>query len=414
MTKTSNPALNLFQPEEIRRKALDVLERAVDGQLSHVDVDLSRMNEVLLKVLEVTKGNYPDFQIPPYGVWRDFEVGEFDRWGALASAREFESAEAMLAAAADLAVISTYMKTRRPDDRAFEDQMTGTVVSGTHASTLAAFHMFAAGSFSSDMSDPYRVDAETLIRMDIAELADGLQWDRRDNADMLDAMQRHLKRLGEALALRPDLFSEGDTTRPGHLAIRLAKQSSEAVDAGIVLDRLLEALAPVWEGGAVSGEIKLGDCFIHSELPEADLEQFHPFHMAAQEMVYSLVEPFAWAGWAVSNLEHLSAPAGLAHVALLEHMGVINVRREDGALTGAHEQDRMIELRALSLALTDKLAEMLRTELQVSPDQLPLSCILEGGTSRAGVQILQANPEIDEKLGRLLNPGSVFWLPSGA
>jgi Protein of unknown function (DUF1688) len=410
----SNSILTLFQPEEIRRKAHDFLERAVDGELSHVDVDLSEMDRVLLKVLEVTKGNYPDFQIPPHGVWRDFEAGDFDRWGALASARGFESAEEMLVAAADLAVIANYMKTRHPENWVFEDRMTATQAEGMQASALAAFHMFASGSFSSDMSDPYRVDAETLIRMDLGELADALQWNLQRDAGMLEDMQRHLKRLGEALALRPDLFSEGDVTRPGLLATRLAKQSSSAVDAGIALDRLLESLAPVWDGGAVSGEIALGDCFAHSQFPGSDLEQLFPFHLTAQEIVYSLVEPFAWAGWEVSGLEVLSAPADLPHVALFSQAGVLNARRREEKLSGSEALDCMIELRAISMALTDKLADMLCAKLQVTPDQLPLSCVLEGGTSRAGAQILQQNETEAKKLGQLLNPGSVFWLPFGA
>jgi hypothetical protein len=410
----SNSILTLFQPEEIRRKAHDVLERAVDGELFHVDVDLSKMDGVLLRVLEVTKENYPDFQIPPHGVWRDFEAGDFDRWGALASARGFESAEEMLVAAADLAVVAAYMKTRHPENWVFKDRMTATQTAGPQASALAAFHMFASGSFSSDMSDPYRVDAETLIQMDMGELADALQWDLQHDAGMLEDMQRHLKRLGEALALRPDLFSEGDVTRPGLLATRLAKQSSTAVDAGIALDRFLEALAPVWEGGAVSGEISLGDCFAHSQFSEADLEPFVPFHLAAQEIVFSLVEPFAWAGWAVSGLDNLSAPADLAHVSLYSQGGVLNARQRDEKLTESEAQDYMIELRAISIALTDRLADMLCAKLQVNADQLPLSCILEGGTSRAGAQVLQQNEKEAKKLGQLLNPGSVFWLPFGA
>jgi uncharacterized protein DUF1688 len=414
MMNAPNSVLTLFQPEEIRRKAHDVLERAVDGDLSHVGVDLSKMDNVLLAVLEVTKENYPDFQIPPHGVWRDFEAGGFDRWGALASARGFESAEEMLVAAADLAIVAAYMKTRHPDGWVFEDLMTGTEATGTQASALAAFHMFAAGSFSSDMSDPYRVDAGSLIRMDIGELADALQWDPQNDAGLLEDMQRHLKRLGEALALRPDLFSEGDVTRPGLLATRLAKQSSSAVDAAIALDRFLEALAPVWDGGAVSGEIALGDCFAHSQFPEVDLEQLIPFHLAAQEIVYSLVEPFAWAGWAVSGLENLSAPADQAHVALFSQAGVLSARQPDEKLTGSEALNRMIELRATSMALTDKLADMLCAKLQVTSDQLPLSCVLEGGTSRAGARILQQNEGEAKKLGQILDPGSVFWLPFGA
>ncbi|POF34427.1 DUF1688 family protein [Roseibium marinum] len=410
--------LTFFQPREVWREAHRFLDLAQAGTLAHVRVDLAKLGDALVTVLETTRENYPDFQIPPYGIWRDFEAGGIDRWGAMASARNFETAEDMLAAAADLAVLGTFMKTRHPQGWTFEDRMTGTSATGRQASALAAFHMFAAGSFSAEMTDPYRVDAETLIRLDAEELAFGLQWELADDAGLLEDMQRHLKRLGEALALRPDLFSEGDAIRPGSLATRLAKDGGGAVSAGTLLDHLLEALAPVWEGGAQEGEISLGDSFGHSALPAALPEEESvivvPFHLAAQEMVYALVEPFAWAGLEVAGLEDLTAPADEIHAALFVHTGAMAVRTAADELTFQEERDRMIELRAVSSALTDRLAELLRRELEVPADQLPLTCILEGGTHRAGRRILERGAGDLSKLGKFMNPGPVFWLPFGA
>ncbi|WP_269583872.1 DUF1688 family protein [Roseibium sp. Sym1] len=409
-----NPALALFQPDEIRRKAHMMLGLAAEGRLDHAGVDLDRLDTAVATVLETTKENYPDFQIPPYGVWRGFEAGGIDRWQAMASARGFETAEEMLAAAADLAIVGIAMTTMHPVGWSYEDRMTETVVTGTQASALAAFHMFASGSFSSQMTDPYRVDAEALVRMDLVELAAGLQWDDVDDADYLKAMQRHLKRLGEALALRPDLFGEGETTRPGLLAVKLARQSDAAIDAGQLLDRILEALAPVWEGGATSGDIWLGDSFVHSALPGNDIHAIIPFHLAAQQMVYSLVEPFAWAGFEVAGLDRLTAPADLAHAALFVHSGVLTIRENGDTLSPEAVRDRMIEIRALTLALTDRLAERLASGLGMTLDQVPFTCILEGGTSRAGIRLLEQAPENIRNLGKILNPGAVFWLPFGA
>jgi len=410
----TNPALTLFQPDEIRRKAHMMLELATEGRLAHVGVDLEKLDTAVAAVLETTKENYPDFQIPPYGIWRGFEAGGVDRWQAMASARGFETAEEMLAAAADLAILGISMTTVHPANWRYEDRMTETGAAGAQASALAAFHMFASGSFSSEMTDPYRVDASALVSMDLIELAAGLQWDDRDDADYLKAMQRHLKRLGEALALRPDLFGEGEATRPGVLAVNLAKESNGPIDAGQVLDRLLEALAPVWEGGATTGDIWLGDAFVHSALPGNDVHAIVPFHLAAQQMVYSLVEPFAWAGFEVSGLDKLTAPADLAHAALLVKSGVLTLTEDNGSLAPEAIRDRMIEVRALTIALIDKLAERLANGLGMSLDQVPFTCILEGGTNRAGDYILEQAPENLQDLGKILNPGAVFWLPFGA
>lgn len=409
-----SPVLACFDPREIRRRAHDLLDLAVDAKLKHVQVDLSRLGDALLTLLETTRETYPDFHIPPYGVWRDFEVGGIDRWAALAGARSFEGAEHMLTAAADLAILAAYMKTMHPREWMFEDPMTATRVSGKHALALAAFHMFAAGSFSSEMTDPYRVDADTLIRMEKDELASGLQWDLQDDTDLLEAMQKHLKRLGEALALRSDLFSEGYFTRPGLLMVQAAREAEGAVSAQNLLDRLLEALAPVWPGGAESGDISLGDSFAHSALDGAEHDKVYPFHMAAQEMVYSLVEPYAWAGLEVADLELLTAPADDTHTALFIQAGVLKIKQGPESPTETSVRDRMVEIRGVTTALTDKLADLLRGELEVPDAQLPLTCVLEGGTSRAGERALQQSDRELQKLGRFLNPGGVFWLPFGA
>ncbi len=413
MTEPS-PLLTLFQPEEVRRKAHLLLDRAVAGDLDHVGVSLDQLDRAIETVLETTRENYPDFQIPPYGIWRDLEAGGIDRWAALADARAFETAGEMLVAAADLAILGAFMTTLHPVNWSYEDRMTETRVAGRTASALAAFHMFAAGSFSAQMTDPYRVDAETLVRLDLKELAAGLQWDLRDNVDDLLEMQRHLKRLGEALALRPDLFGADEATRPGLLAIALAQNGDGTVDAGDLIDRLLEGLAAVWDGGAALGDMCFGDSFHHSGLPGTAEETIVPFHLAAQEMVYSLVEPLAWAGFEMSGLDKLTAPSDRAHAALFASTGVLTVRDDGQDLLPDIATDRMIEIRAVTLALTDRLADRLATELGAAPGDVPLTCILEGGTARAGNRILEQASGNKRMPGKFLNPGAVFWLPFGA
>ncbi|MEP3046708.1 MAG: DUF1688 family protein [Roseibium sp.] len=404
--------LRFFDPDEIRDRANGYLEKAIAGKLTHMSVDLDKLPNALIRVLETTKVTYPDFQIPPYGVWRAFEVGGVDRWGAIANARDFASAEEMLTAAADLAILAALMNTTRPNGWSYIEPNTGAQVEGKQASALAAFNMFAAGSFSADLSDPFRVDAETLIRIPSDELAAGLQWDPFTGDDGIQNMQRHLKRFGEALALRSDLFGEGQITRPGLLAKRLAEIGKGTVDATAVLDQLLEALVPVWDGGAVLEEITLGDSFAHSA--DANRGEIMPFHLCAQEMVYSLVEPFAWAGCEVANLESLTSPSDLDHAALFTGTDVLQVRDGFENSDLGTNQDRMVEIRAVTIGLMDKMADMLRTELDVASDQLPLTCVLEGGTSRAGAQILRENGPQVQNLGSFMNPGSVFWLPFGA
>ncbi|QDG74505.1 DUF1688 family protein [Labrenzia sp. PHM005] len=412
--QNDNGLLEIFKAEYVRKLSKEFLNRAVRGDLQYVTVDSSKLDQALIKTLEITKQTYPDFQIPPYGVWRLFEAGGVDRWSALASAREFQTADELLTAASDLAILAVYMDVSTPPGWSYEDTMAGTVATGRQATALAAINMFAAGSFSSDPVDPFRVDADALIRLETEELASGLQWNAGRDAALLKKLQRHLKRFGEALALRADLFGEGETTRPGNLLVKLGSEGWGSVDATAILDRLLQSLAPLWEGGAAKGDVSFGDSFEFSGESGQDGPRTIPFHLTAQVMVYSLVEPLAWAGYEVDELDTLTGPADAEHAALFVEAGVLRITSDEADLTSEQANDRMIELRAITGALIDQLADMLRKELEVEAEQLPLSCILEGGTNRAGAEILRENGALREKLAKFLNPSTIFWLPFGA
>jgi hypothetical protein len=412
--QNDNGLLETFKAERVRLVANNLLDRALADKLDHVSVDMSKLDQALIQVLEITKQTYPDFQIPPYGVWRLFEAGGVDRWSALASARNFQSADELLAAASDLAILAAYMDVHTPQGWSYEDTMAGTEVKGREAAALAVINMFAAGSFSSDPVDPFRVDAGALIRLDVEELASGCQLDGEQDAAFLNSLQRHLKRFGEALALRPDLYGEDNATRPGYLAVKLGNEGWGSVDAMVLLDRLLQSLAPLWEGGAAEGDVSFGDSFAHPLKANPEDQNIVPFHLTAQRMVYSLVEPLAWAGYEVDELDTLTGPGDAEHAGLFLSANVLGFKTETGNLSDEQARDRHTEVRAVTIALTDRLAAMLRKELDVEQEQLPLSCILEGGTSRAGAAIVSENQDLREKLEKIMNPDSIFWLPFGA
>ena len=49
----------------------------------------------------------------------------------------------------------------------------------------------------------------------------------------------------------------------------------------------------------------------------------------------------------------------------------------------------IVEWRALTVALLDELAPLVRAELDLSEQQMPLACVLEGGTWAAGRLLAQ-------------------------
>jgi hypothetical protein len=134
-----------------------------------------------------------------------------------------------------------------------------------------------------------------------------------------------------------------------------------------------------------------------------------PFHKLSQWLTYSLLEPFEWAGVKVTGLDTLTGLPEYRNGGLLLDGGVIVPRHEgDLARTWKPSSEFIIEWRALTVTLLDELAVLVRAELGVSAEQLPLACILEGGTWAAGRQIARELREGGAPPVQIDSDGTVF------
>ncbi|NBV82184.1 MAG: DUF1688 family protein, partial [Actinobacteria bacterium] len=113
-----------------------------------------------------------------------------------------------------------------------------------------------------------------------------------------------------------------------------------------------------------------------------------PFHKLSQWLAYSLIEPLEWAGLPVSGLDELTGLPEYRNGGLLIDGGVLTLRDPSLAAAPLRPGDAaVIEWRALTVALLDELLPLVRARLE-RPD-LPLACLLEGGTWAAGRQWAQ-------------------------
>lgn len=113
-----------------------------------------------------------------------------------------------------------------------------------------------------------------------------------------------------------------------------------------------------------------------------------PFHKLGQWLAYSLLEPLQWAGVQVSGLDALTGLAEYRNGGLFIDCGVIVPRDpRDLARTWKAGDEFIVEWRALTVTLLDELATLVRQRLGKTAEELPLACILEGGTWAAGREL---------------------------
>jgi hypothetical protein len=158
--------------------------------------------------------------------------------------------------------------------------------------------------------------------------------------------------------------------------------------AGAILAAVLEGFAEIWPGRIELSGVNLGDVGRHpaagGDGPTAGLV---PFHKLSQWLAYSLIEPLQDAGIAVSGLDELTALAEYRNGGLLIDLGVLVPKHAVLAEPHAGSSEVVVEWRALTVALVDRLAERIRAKLGMSAAELPLASILEGGTWSAGRRI---------------------------
>ena len=103
----------------------------------------------------------------------------------------------------------------------------------------------------------------------------------------------------------------------------------------------------------------------------------------SQWLAYSLFEPFEWAGYTIADRDALTALPEYRNGGLLIDSGVLQLTDEaDRNAVWDVGSEIIVEWRALTVSLLDDLAEFVRAELD--RPQLPLACVLEGGTWAAG------------------------------
>jgi hypothetical protein len=371
----------LRSPLAVRARCENVLARGIAGGLDHFAVDLDRLPAAADVVVEVTRAAYPTLDIPVHGRMGHFRAGGVDR---VATLRELlgglprtERARAIV----DLVVVSVLLDAGAGERWRFLEN--GVAIGRSEGLAVASWHAFTQGLFSADKREPLRVDAAALIALDDARLAAAFQVGTDNPLVGLEGRAGLIRRLGAAL--RDSSWFPGG--RPAGLVDSLgAIGQAGAIAAPEILGALLDGLAPIWPGRIELDGDNLGDVWRHpaagGEGPSAGLV---PFHKLSQWLAYSLFEPLEDAGLRISAPGALTGLPEYRNGGLFVDTGVLTPR-DPGALgaTFRPDDELVVEWRALTVALLDRVADEVRARLGKSAAELPLARILEGGTWAAG------------------------------
>jgi hypothetical protein len=352
----------LRTPAAIRERAAHVLKYVEDGRSVWWQVDANGLETAVQATLAVTRKRFANpAAIPFHSRWRHFEAGGHDRWAALAPKLAGLPKDEVARRRIDLAVMSVLLDAGAGPAWSFREPGTGETFARSEGLGVASFHMFANGAFSRDpKSDPLRVDSERLAALTPIDIAMGFQVKAHNPLVGLEGRADLLRKLGNI-----------GLERPGALFDAIAKDAG-TVKAASILAAVLDKLSPIWP-------LPMGDVWQHPAIG------WVPFHKLSQWLSYSLAEPIESADLKVVELDALTGLPEYRNGGLLVDAGALRPK-QSRLLTDTFKagDEAIVEWRALTVALLDRIAEHVRLHLGLDAQRLPLVKVLEAGTWFAG------------------------------
>lgn len=151
----------LLSLSSVRERCFKVQEAAMRNQLKHFDMDQSKLEEMVQFVISMIKRDYDTpADIPVYGRWRHFDIGGRPRlnnlmqtWSSLGQDK-LEQTKKLI----DILVIAVLMDIKPCQTWTYTEKSTGRVFKRKDGIAIALLELFTSGVFSSDPTQPHRVD----------------------------------------------------------------------------------------------------------------------------------------------------------------------------------------------------------------------------------------------------------------
>ena len=397
----------LNSPKTIRGRCNQLYLLGLEDRLENFCIREDRLPISVDLVKDEILANYPDLNIPPHSRWQHFDVRGTNHWSPYKS--KFRDDRDLLLAQIDLAVISVLLDAGAGPNWCFKDPLTGESNFRSEGLALASLYLFCEGTFSSDHSDPLKADAEALRKFSVEQLAGGFQVSAENPLVGLEERAALLRRLGEQLIN----FCRTDQDQNPRIANILDKTligEDRVLKVDLLLEILLNMLQDVWPKRLTLGNKNLGDVWRHRLLADSEITaELVPFHKLTQWLTYSLLEPLQEAGFQVQDIDLLTGLSEYRNGGLFLDTGVLELR-EPAEVDALHpvSSEIIVEWRALTVILLDRLGEQLRERMGLKSEELTLPQILQGGTWSTGRKLAyKRSPDGSPPL-RVESDGTVF------
>ena len=377
----------ILSPKGIRARAQQIYQLAQQGK-THFEIHEHKLTEVSDFVLQVIAENYPDNNVPYHSRWRHYEVGNQSQLKQLRTIEQSLSSIERAKLGLDLILPSVLVDAGAGPDWQYSSSNSVTV-GRSEGLGLASLDMFLAGGLSHN-KESHRKNVETtaagLKAVSVESFSEHFKVSKTNPLLGVEGRVQLLRSLGDAILAQPNIFPN---QRPGDLVDYVLTHYQYTPTASQILTMIITFLGDIWPGRLILDETNLGDTWFYPPLGEG-AQAYVPFHKLSQWISYSVIETLANNGFTVTGVEELTGLAEYRNGGLMLDSGLISLRNPaDAATLWAPGSEIIIEWRALTICLLDKIGEKIVQSLHTTAAQFPLAKVLEGGTWAAGRKLAQ-------------------------
>lgn len=382
-------------------------------------------------------------QIPPHGRWQHFGHQNMDNLLNRLSTNRIERLKSLI----DLTVISVLLDAGAGNKWKYHDN--GKDFNRSEGVAIACLRMFEKGLVSSSPIDnPYMADSKGLKNVDLTSVFqckeegnesksksksgnDKNLFDQNSNMIIgLEGRRELLGKLSEALVSNPKFF--GSEARPGNMIDYLLSSATKEereleqyqqleqmermeqlngkdgneknliIDIKDLWEVIVDGLGSIWSYNSNG----MGDVWMCSLIKDQV-----PFHKLSQWLCYSLIQTMQKIlPVSIRGMEFLTGLAEYRNGGLFIDMNVIKIKNKNllnqQPLPVDHEA--IIEWRALTIILIDKLWNNLRKRLGKNKEEFTLAMLLEAGTWKAGREVASATRVDGTPPLNIISNGNLF------
>ncbi|KIW23094.1 uncharacterized protein PV07_11320 [Cladophialophora immunda] len=402
----------LVSLQAVRERANCVFECAQRGTLNHFHYNADQLPEAARLVAQTISRDFgPDryHEIPPHGRWQHFNVGNVDRISRmLLRTKETTDPKEQTRVLIDLFMVSVLLDAGAGDIWSFQEPDTQNhVYNRSEGIAVASLYMFESGAFSSNPACPCTVDGGALLDLDEERFLSWFQISSSNPMVGVHARIQLLRDVGKSLLSLSDIF--GSQGRPGNLVdyMTASVTGTDALDYTILWSALQRLLLPAWPKDRTHlGNQPLGDAWplqvltqqSQSDANDTLAEAIQPFHKLTQWLAYSLTTPFVkilHTRW--ENMELGTGLPEYRNGGLFVDMGVLSLKedtlsvgqRASGQILPVYDatSDTIVEWRAMTVALLDRLHEIISKEFAAQGITISMAQMLEAGSWKTGREL---------------------------